>query len=38
LILIQAQFFFAIAKEDFDIPASSDMREQHLWACFQIDF
>src|SRR6266581_5072721 len=36
LILIQAQFFFAIAKEDFDIPASSDVQEQGLWARFQI--
>src|SRR5690348_5272984 len=36
LVLIQAQFFFAITKEDFDVPASSDVREQHLWAGFQI--
>src|SRR2546421_12861233 len=36
LILIQAQFFFAIAKEDLDIPPCSDVREQHLWRSLQI--
>src|SRR5207249_8556463 len=36
LILVQAQFLLAVAKEDFDIPASSDVQEQGLWARFQI--
>lgn len=38
LILIQAQFFLAIAKEDFDIEAGSDVQEQGRWARFHIDF
>src|SRR6266566_4911413 len=36
LILIQAQFFLAIAKEDFDIPTSCDVQEQRLRARFHI--
>jgi hypothetical protein len=38
LILVQAQFFLAISKEDFDIPTCRDVREQHLWTRFQVDF
>src|SRR5712692_659887 len=36
LILIPAQFFLAITKEDLDVPAGSDMDEQHLRGSFQI--
>jgi hypothetical protein len=36
LILIQAQFFLAIAKEDLDVPTGRDMHEQGLWIGFQI--
>src|SRR5258708_38393922 len=36
LILIQAQFFLAIAKEHFNVPASSDMGEQQVWTGVQI--
>ena len=36
LIVIQAKLFFAIAKEDFDVPTCGDVREQQLWARFQI--
>src|SRR6266516_3498867 len=36
LILIQAQFFLAIAKEDFDIPTRCDVQEQCLRAGFHI--
>jgi hypothetical protein len=36
LILIQAQFFLAMAKEDFDTPTSCDVHEQRLRARFHI--
>jgi hypothetical protein len=32
LVVIQAQFLFAIAEQDFDVPAGRDMGEQGLWA------
>src|SRR5947209_16918801 len=38
LILVQAQFFLAISKEDFDVPTRGNMREQHHWRRLQIDF
>jgi len=38
LIVIQPQFLFAIAEEDFDVPARSDMGEQGLSVALQIDF
>src|SRR6266571_4159147 len=36
LIVIQPQFLFAIAEEDFDVPARSDMGEQGLSVALQI--
>src|SRR5215472_8334331 len=36
LIVIQAKLFPAIAKENFDIPASRDMDKQGLWISLQI--
>src|SRR6266851_5257956 len=36
LILVQAQFFLAIAKEHLDVPTGRDMHEQGLWMGFQI--
>src|SRR6266516_565882 len=38
LILIQAQFFLAIAEEDLNVPTSRDRGQQPLWGGFQIDF
>src|SRR5437879_5407874 len=36
LIVIQAQFFFAITKEDLNIPPRRDVHEQRGWVSFQI--
>lgn len=38
LLLVQAQFFLAIAKEDLHIPPRRDRDEQRGWISFQIDF
>src|SRR5258708_2357022 len=36
LIVIQAQLFFAIAKEHLDVPARRDMGKQQLWTGLQV--
>src|SRR6266699_775721 len=36
LIVVQAQFLFAIAEENLNVPACRDMCEQSLGVCFQI--
>src|SRR5258708_24979372 len=36
LIVIQAQLFFAISKEDFDVPTCGDVGEQQLWTGLQV--
>jgi hypothetical protein len=35
VILVQAQLFFAIAKEHLDVPKRCDMPEQYLWRSLQ---
>src|SRR2546421_9061844 len=36
LILIQAQFLFAITKEDLNVPSRCDVRQEPVWTGLQI--